>query len=248
MPSQLSRTLIKNLELFRALPDEALDAALQHAQVRRLADGDTAFQQGEEATHFFVLLHGHLKVVQVTAEGEQVVVRYVNPGDVFGIARAMRRSHYPASTIAVQESIALAWPSSEWDQFVAGNPHFASNALQTVGQRLQDAHSRIRELSTEEVEQRVARAILRLVDQSGEETPEGIQINFPITRQDIAEMTGTTLHTVSRLLSAWKERGLVNSGRKRIVVCALDDLIRLAEGPATASASQPAAARSASQT
>lgn len=245
MPSQLSRTLIKNLELFRALPDEALDAALQHAQVRRLAGGDAAFQQGEEATHFFVLLHGHLKVVQITAEGEQVVVRYVNPGDVFGIARAMRRSHYPASTIAVQESLALAWPSSEWDQFIAGNPHFAFNALQTVGQRLQDAHSRIRELSTEEVEQRVARAILRLVDQSGEETPEGIQINFPITRQDIAEMTGTTLHTVSRLLSAWKERGLVNSGRKRIVVCALDDLIRLAEGPHQATTDQAAVTRSA---
>ncbi|UYO94061.1 Crp/Fnr family transcriptional regulator [Pollutimonas sp. M17] len=243
MPSQLSRSLIKNLDLFRALPDDALDAALQHAQVCRLAEGEAAFHQGEEATRFFVLLHGHLKVVQITPEGEQIVVRYVNPGDVFGIARAMRRSHYPASTIAVQESIALAWPSSEWDQFVSGNPHFASNALQTVGQRLQDAHSRIRELSTEEVEQRVARAILRLVDQSGEETPEGIQINFPITRQDIAEMTGTTLHTVSRLLSAWKERGLVNSGRKRIVVCAMDELIRLAEGPAQTPAGQSAATR-----
>ncbi|MGB3290525.1 MAG: Crp/Fnr family transcriptional regulator [Burkholderiaceae bacterium] len=243
MPSQLSRSLIQNLDLFRALPDDALDAALQNAQVCRLADGEAAFHQGEEATRFFVLLHGHLKVVQITPEGEQVVVRYVNPGDVFGIARAMRRSHYPASTIAVQESIALAWPSSEWDQFISSNPHFASNALQTVGQRLQDAHSRIRELSTEEVEQRVARAILRLIDQSGEETPEGIQINFPITRQDIAEMTGTTLHTVSRLLSAWKERGLVNSGRKRIVVCSPDELIRLAEGPAPSSSEQPAAAR-----
>ncbi|MGB6104001.1 MAG: Crp/Fnr family transcriptional regulator [Pusillimonas sp.] len=234
MPSQLSRSLIKNLELFKALPDAALDAALQSAQVCRLADGETVFQQGEEATRFFVLLHGHLKVVQITPEGEQVVVRYVNPGDVFGIARAMRRTHYPAATVAVQESIALAWPSSEWDQFIAGNPHFAVNALQTVGQRLQDAHSRIRELSTEEVEQRVARAILRLTDESGEKTDEGILINFPITRQDIAEMTGTTLHTVSRLLSAWKERGLVSSGRKRIVVSDLNELIRLAEGPHTA--------------
>src|SRR3546814_16473081 len=104
--------------------------------------------------------------------GEQIVVRYVNPGDVFGIARAMRRSHYPASTIAVQESIALAWPSAEWDQFISGNPHFASNALQTVGQRLQDAHSPIQALSTEAVEQPVARAILRLAHASGQETPE----------------------------------------------------------------------------
>ncbi|WP_353147808.1 Crp/Fnr family transcriptional regulator [Pollutimonas bauzanensis] len=231
MPAQLSRSIIKNLDLFKSLPDAALDTILQTAQVCRLNTGDAAFRQGEVADRFFVLLHGHLKVVQITPDGEQIVVRYVSPGEVFGIARAMRRPNYPASTIAVQESLALSWPSTEWEQFTTTNPHFASNALQTVGQRLQDAHSRIQELSTEEVEQRVARAILRLVDQSGQQTPEGVMIDFPITRQDIAEMTGTTLHTVSRLMSAWKERGLVTSGRKRIVVCAIDDLIRLAEGP-----------------
>ena len=124
----------------------------------------------------------------------------------------------------------LAWPSAEWDRFMAGNPQFAVNALQAVGQRLQDAQTRIQELSTEEVEQRVARCILRLIDSSGEETDDGIAINFPITRQEIAEMTGTTLHTVSRLLSAWKDQGLVNTGRKRVTVCKVNDLIRLAEG------------------
>src|SRR3546814_13653988 len=108
MPSELSRSLIKNLDLFRELPDAALDAALENAQICRLADGAAAFSQGDEATRFFVLLHGHLKVVQTTPEGEQIVVRYVNPGDVFGIARAMRRSHYPASPIAVHESNTLA--------------------------------------------------------------------------------------------------------------------------------------------
>jgi CRP-like cAMP-binding protein len=230
MSPLLNRSLIKNLDLFRSLSEAELDQALESAQSLLLQDGATVFAQGDEADRFFVLLHGHLKVVQVTPDGEQVTVRYVSPGEVFGIARAMRRSHYPATTMAVQESLVLAWPSSEWDHFIAGNPQFAFNALQTVGQRLQDAHSRIRELSTEEVEQRVARAILRLIDQSGAKTSSGIEISFPITRQDIAEMTGTTLHTVSRLLSQWKERGLVNSGRKRITVCSVDELIRLAEG------------------
>ncbi|MBP6019480.1 MAG: Crp/Fnr family transcriptional regulator [Burkholderiaceae bacterium] len=231
MPTKLSRSLIKNLDLFRRMSDDALDALLPLAQTHLLSTGDAAFRQGNNADHFYVLLHGNLKVVQSTPDGEQVVVRYVVPGEVFGIAHAMRRPTYPATAQAVHESLVLSWPSSTWDQFTADNPHFALNALQTVGQRLQDAHARIQQLSTEEVEQRVARAILRLVDQSGKETDEGIVINFPITRQEIAEMTGTTLHTVSRLLSGWRDRGLVKSGRKRIVVCALDELIRLAEGP-----------------
>lgn len=230
---QLSRALLQNLDLFSALSNADLDAILHRASATRYTEGDVVFHQGDRAEHFFVLLSGRLKVVQTTAEGEQIIVRHVNPGDVFGIARAMRRTHFPASTVGVQESLVLSWPAAAWDVLMSKSAQFASSALHTVGQRLQDAHSRIRELSTEEVEQRVARALLRLVDESGEPTEQGVQINFPITRQDIAEMTGTTLHTVSRLLSAWKTRGIVISGRRRITVCSVDELMRLAEqGPA----------------
>ena len=230
MNAGIPRNLIKNLSLFQALSENDLDTVLSIARGIRVNTGEPVFSQGDPATHFFVLLHGHLKVVQSTPDGSQVAVRYVVPGEVFGIARAMRRPTYPASCLAVEESIVLSWPSSEWDGFIAGNPQFAFNALQTVGQRLQDAQTRIKELSTEEVEQRVARCILRFLDSSGEQTEDGIAISFPITRQEIAEMTGTTLHTVSRLLSAWKDQGMVITGRKRITVCKPDDLIRLAEG------------------
>ena len=154
--------------------------------------GAAAFHQGEPAAHF-VLLHGCLKVTQVTPDGEQVLVRYVNPGDLFGLARAMRQACYPASVVAVQESVCLAWPAAAWDEFAASHPRLNAAALQTMG-RLQDAHLRIQELSTDEVEQRVARAMLRLFEQSGQPVADGIGIGFPITRQDIAELTGTTLH------------------------------------------------------
>lgn len=232
MTANIPRSLIKNLNLFRAVSDENLETVLAVAKAIRLNAGDAVFQQGQVAENFYILLHGHLKVVQTTPDGEQVMVRYVIPGEVFGIARAMRRPTYPATCIAVEESIVLSWPSVQWDRFTASNPQFAVNALQMVGQRLHDAHTRIQELSTEEVEQRVARCILRLVDSSGEKTEAGIAISFPITRQEIAEMTGTTLHTVSRLLSSWKERGLVETGRKRITVRSVNDLILLAEGAA----------------
>lgn len=232
---QLSRALIQNLDMFRTMSDPDLDATLQDATVCRLHEGDAVFQQGQPAECFYVLLSGRLKVVQTTPEGEQIIVRHVNPGDIFGMARAMQRAHYPASTIAVKESLALSWPAADWDDLMTRSPQFASGAMQAVGQRLQDAHSRIRELSTEEVEQRVARALLRLVDESGKKTDEGIQIDFPITRQEIAELTGTTLHTVSRLLSAWGNQGIVTSGRRRITVSSMDALIRLSESRAGSS-------------
>jgi CRP-like cAMP-binding protein len=109
-------------------------------------------------------------------------------------------------------------------------PRLAANAMATIGGRLQDAHTRIRELATEAVERRVAHALLRLVRQAGRKTEDGVVIDFPLTRQDIAEMTGTTLHTVSRLLSAWETKGLVASQRRQVTVRDPHGLVLIAEG------------------
>lgn len=228
-PAQLDRSLIRDLTIFQSMSDEDLDAVLAIAVSRRYAIGATVFAQGEPASEFFALLHGRLKVVQTTPDGQQVVVRHVSPGDIFGIAKAMRRTDYPATASAVVDSLALVWPSSQWEAFIARSPVLAMNALQTVGQRLQDAHTRIRELSTEEVERRVAHALLRLVNQAGRKTEDGILIDFPVTRQDIAEMTGTTLHTVSRVMTSWEAQGLVSSARKKVIVCNAHKLFMLAE-------------------
>lgn len=219
MPQKkLDRSLIRGLSIFQSMSDEDLDAVLAQASARQFPVGQAVFEQGEMATEFFALLHGRLKVVQTTLDGQQVVVRHVSPGDIFGIARAMRRPDYPATAVAVVDSLTLVWPSGHWEAFIARSPVLALNALQTVGQRLQDAHARIRELSTEEVERRVAHALLRLVQQAGRKSEEGILIDFPVTRQDLAEMTGTTLHTVSRVMTAWEAKGIVASARKKVIV------------------------------
>jgi CRP-like cAMP-binding protein len=94
---------------------------------------------------------------------------------------------------------------------------------------LQETHTRVVEMSTEQVEQRVAHALLRLAKQSGREVEHGVEIDFPISRQDIAQMTGTTLHTVSRILSSWESRGLIEGGRQRIVLREPQKLFALAE-------------------
>jgi CRP-like cAMP-binding protein len=79
------------------------------------------------------------------------------------------------------------------------------------------------------VEHRVAQALLRLVHQSGRKVKEGILVDFPITRQEIAEVAGTTLHSVSRVLSGWQEAGLVVVGRRKVIVCDVEGLSRIAE-------------------
>jgi CRP-like cAMP-binding protein len=225
----LDRSLIQTLPAFSGMSDAELDNVIAHAKAQRISKGSAVFQQGEIAKHFFVLLHGRLKAVKVTPLGQQMIVRFVNPGEIYGIAKALRREDYPASAIAVVDSVTLVWPTEVWDSFIAAHPAFAANVMGMMGQTLQEAHTRLKELSTEEVELRVAHTLLRLVDQSGRKIEDGILVDFPITQQDIAEASGTTLHSVSRVLSAWEQAGLVRVERRRIVVRDVRGLSVLAE-------------------
>lgn len=225
----IDRSLIANLPLFTGLDVAALDAILSEARTARYAKNAAVFEQGEDAHSFFVLLHGHVRASKMTPAGEQVVVRYVAPGEIFGVAKAIGLTRYPATATTVDDSVALVWPSAAWPRLVARHPALATNALQTVGSRLQETHTRVMEMSTQQVERRVAHALLRLAKQAGRKVEHGVEIDFPISRQDIAEMTGTTLHTVSRTLSAWEQRGLIESGRQRIVLRDPHRLFQLAE-------------------
>jgi CRP-like cAMP-binding protein len=92
------------------------------------------------------------------------------------------------------------------------------NAVTVLGARYREMQVRLRELSTEKVERRVAHTLLRLAERAGRRSALGVEIAFPLTRQDLAEMSGTTLHTVSRTLSAWEEQGIVDSGRRRVIL------------------------------
>ena len=225
----IDRSLVANLPLFTGLDAAELDAILSGARTARYAKNTAVFEQGEEAHSFFVLLHGHVRASKMTPAGEQVVVRYVVPGEMFGVAKVIGLTRYPATATAVDDSVVLVWPSAAWPQLVARHPALATNALQTVGGRLQETHTRVIEMSTQQAERRVAHALLRLAKQTGRKVEHGVEIDFPISPQDIAEMTGTTLHTVSRTLSAWEQHGLIESGRQRIVLRDPHRLFQLAE-------------------
>lgn len=228
--ADIDRSLVRALPLFTRMSDDELDRLLARSSIRRVPIGEAVFEQGQKATQFFLLLHGRLKVMQVTPDGQQIIVRVVNPGDLFGFAQALQRTDYPGTPVAAAESIVVCWPNDVWQDVVAQNPHIAVNAMQTIGQRLQEAHTRIREMSTEEVERRVAHAVLRLIDQAGKQEADGVRIDFLLSRQDVAEMTGTTLHTVSRLFSAWESQGIVKGGRQKLLVRDRARLEALAEG------------------
>ena len=226
----VDRSVVQGFDLFERLTQDEVDDVLSHATSRRYPTGETVFEQGSSADQFFLLLHGRVRATQVTTEGQQILMRMVNPGDIFGIAVALRRPDYPATATAVADSIVLLWSMTLWSQFMKDHPTLAINAMRTIGGRLQEAQTRMRELATEAVERRVAHAVLRLANQAGKRESDGVRIDFPVSKQDIAEMTGTTLHTVSRIFTAWEASGLIEGGRQKLKVCDPHELVLIGDG------------------
>lgn len=215
---RLDESLLRHLPPFSRLEKSQIRTILDQASSRRY-DAETAiFEEGQPAERFYILLDGYVRVVRVTPTGEQVTALHIPAGQLLGIARAIGRDTYPATAMTATESIALSWPMRLWDTFVAQYDGFSTETYKTLGNRLAEVHNHVMEMATQRVEQRVASALLRLINQTGRKVDGGIEIDFPITRQDLSELTATTLHTVSRLLSAWEKQGLVESKRKRITV------------------------------
>ena len=218
MVQKLDESLLSPLPPFSKLERSQIRSILDQAGSRRLDAGVTIFEEGAAAEQFFLLLDGTVRVVKITPDGEQVTSLHIPAGQLFGIAPALGRNTYPATAIAAAEVLYLSWPVSLWHTFVTTYPGFATETYKVIGDRVTEMNTRIVEMSTQHVEQRIARALLRLVNQSGRRNDDGIEIDFPITRQDVSQMTGTTLHTVSSLLSAWEKDGLVASKRKKITI------------------------------
>lgn len=226
--SDITRRL-SQVPLFQGVTHDALPRIVGLAHSKSLEAGAFFFNEGDPAEEFFVLTSGRVKLTQLTPEGHQIVLRMFGPGEAFGGVGAFGDSTYPVSAEAVEPAIALAWTAATMRQLLETERLMALNALHFVSERYHDLQRRYRQLMTERVERRVARALLRLVHEAGRRVDAGIEISFPVSRQDIAEMTGTTLFTVSRLLSAWEDRGILQSGRQHIVLTEPHALVAIAE-------------------
>jgi CRP/FNR family transcriptional regulator, nitrogen oxide reductase regulator len=226
----LSENLLKDLEPFEGLDASQLRSVLDKATPNRFEKGSHIFQTGEPAERFYVLLDGYVRVVRHTEQGQQIILLHIPSGQFLGIAAALGYTSYPATALAVSDCLTLCWPTPLWRSFVEEYQGFGAAAMRSVGVRIEEFNEKIVEMATRQVEQRVAAVLLRLIHQAGRETERGIEINFPITREDPAQMTGSTLHTISRLLSSWDKSGITQSGRKWILVCDRERLAALSSG------------------
>lgn len=221
--------LLQEVEFFNGLNEDQIEAIHMESRRIEIARGAYLFYQGDPAERVHVLLSGSLKLTQVTVEGQQIVMRYIQPGEAFTVLAILEGIEYPASAEATMDSEILAWDRETMRGLMIKFPVITLNVLDIVAAHVREFQDRLRELSTERVERRIARALLRLANQAGRKVSDGVLINLSLSRQDLAEMTGTTLYTVSRTLSQWEDQGLVRSSREKVVILKPHGLVAVAE-------------------
>ncbi|OGH57549.1 MAG: hypothetical protein A3G34_16850 [Candidatus Lindowbacteria bacterium RIFCSPLOWO2_12_FULL_62_27] len=212
------RVLIGKIILFRGLKPADIKSVAESAVKRKLDRKTCVFHQGEPADTVYVLANGSVKISQTGADGRATVLRVVGSGEMFGCLSIFGDSTYPGTAVALEEGSALAWDGNTMARLMERHSPIALNALKMVVSRLHELQTRFLELGGERVECRLADALARLGHRFGKKVSGGIEIELPISQQDLAEIIGTTIYSVSRILSAWQRRGLVRTGRRRILI------------------------------
>ena len=221
--------LLDGAKLFHGVGREVLAEVAACAREERVAEEGAVFREGEAAEWVCVVAAGRLRLTQAGPDGVEVILRFVGPGEAAAALAVFDDAVYPATAWAEAGTRLLLWPRATMRALLRRHPTLALNALEVVSERLREVQERFRELATERVAQRLARALVRLVRQAGKKVAGGVLIAMPLSRQDLAEMTGTTLFTVSRILSEWEAQGIVESGRERVVIKRPHDLVAIAE-------------------
>jgi CRP-like cAMP-binding protein len=220
---------LRAAELFRDLDPPALAAIAGTARRRNVRAGAYLFRQDDPATVLYVLARGSVKLTQINPDGEQILLRVVGVGETFGAGAPLGHMRYPATAQAAEPSVVLLWDGPTMLALMERFPQLAINTVRVLADRVHEFQDRYRELATERVERRVARALLRLARQVGRRVDGGVLIALPFSRQDLAEMTGTKRFTVSRIFSEWDQRGIIESGRERVLIKQPHALVVIAE-------------------
>lgn len=208
---------VRRSRVFDGLTEAERDAWLARATTVTCGRGQTLARQGEPARHLYLVESGRVKILQLTAEGTELIVRFVSPGEPFGGVVALGDAPYPVTAVVAQAAVVRQWTRDAVGALLVTTPQVRVNIMREMTTHMTDALTRVRELATESVGQRLAHTLLRLARQCGEPQPDGVLLSQPLTRQELADLTGTTLYTVSRTLSEWETKGLIES-RKRVLL------------------------------
>lgn len=221
---------LKRLPVFAALTPEQRREIASAALLRNLAKGECVFREAETVSNAFLILSGHVKLSRGGWHRDSVTLIIAHPGEPFGVTGDLSGHQQTKTAVALCDCRLAIWPIQIWNEFLRAMPGLTVGLLQDVERRLAITEDRLAEIASLDVSRRIAHLVLRLIDQAGRQEKDGVWVDFPVTRQEIAALTGTTLHSASRILTQWERERIVGGGRRELMVRNIPALLSLATG------------------
>jgi CRP-like cAMP-binding protein len=230
MPAREIADFLTRGPVFGTLPAKEILALAVLAREERYGARDYIFREGDPAAWFCIVRSGRVKILRQTRGGRDVVLELLGPGEPFGGVAVIERRPYPASAQCTEASTIVKIPQEPVTTLAERYPSIIREMALLIGRRLRGAHDAVESLASDPVEARLAATVLRLAEREGASaTQDSLALPFHLTRQSLADMTGTTVETTIRVLSRWLKRGLVREMDGRLVVPSVAALRALTE-------------------
>jgi CRP-like cAMP-binding protein len=223
---------LKSCPVFAALPVKELTALAAIARDESYRARESIFMEGDPALWFCLVRTGRVRIFRQSRGGKDVVLELLGVGEPFGGVAVIEKRPYPASAQATEPSVVTKLPQDAIVALTDRHPSIIKEMALMIGRRLRAAHDSVKSLAADPVETRLAATLLRLAEREGTRGPRGLTLPFHLTRQSLADMTGTTVETTIRIVSRWLRDGRVSEENNRFVLADVTTLRELAEGDA----------------
>jgi CRP/FNR family transcriptional regulator, nitrogen oxide reductase regulator len=220
-------TIVERSTLFSGIPPNGYTKISGSAHVKEFIRGEMLYLEGDSVRRIVMLTSGIVKINKIKQSGTEVILKLGVPGDVIGAVDLFSTGKHCATAQAFRSCRALVWDVFVFKGLVQRFPILHQNMVRILGEYLLELEERFSEIATEKVSQRVAGQLVRLLEQIGRQVNGAVEIG--LSREELAQMTGTTLFTVSRLLCAWEAQGIVQPRREAVMICNVRSLRAIAE-------------------
>ena len=220
--------LLRTTPIFSRLSVEDRRKIAEVATVRAFDRGEIIFEQESPSDAFYAITAGRVKIFKMMPNGKDLILEVFGPGDPLGAVAAYLGRPFPASATALEETTCVLIPRADFFRLLEQHPSLVRGLLLGLTVRLVELTNRLAELTGGRIEPRFARLFMKLADEMGRSERGGTFIPLPLSRQELADLTGTTIETCIRIMSRWGKEEIVRTDKDGFVVLARQELAQLA--------------------
>lgn len=214
----------KKIPIFSTLSASDLEEVRPYLIHARLRKKEIIFSEGDPSDWLYIVTDGKVKITKLSRGGREIILEIISPFDFFGGVAVMRGFPYPANAIAMEDTEVFKISRSNLMRILDRFPNLMYCIAANIGDRIKGSHETLKNIAIEKVESRIAALLIKLADKAGIKVDNSIVIDLKLTKQDIAEMVGTTVETSIRTMSKFKKIGIVSEKGGRIVIRDLNNL------------------------